>query len=359
MSRRGQASITSGWLVCGAADRLMHQGRPVSGVGIVTRKGRDGRYLNPDTTLVQEERAANFAKWALHERMEARRRHLARGERLPQAVPRPEVGLEAAADGVSVTWVGHSTFIVRINGRTVLTDPVWSDRVGMFNVGVGRLTAPGVPWSRLPPVDAVAISHNHFDHLDIPTLRLLPRSTPILTPAGVGPLVKKLGFDEVVEREWWESTRVDGLQFTLTPAQHFSRRGLLDEDRTLWGGWVIESGGHCVYFAGDTGWMDEGFREIGERFPDIDAALMPVGAYLPRWFLRPVHIDPAEAGAAWQATGARVMVPMHWGTFRLADEAMDQPPRDLLRWAHDAGADASAIRIPRLGETLDVASSSS
>lgn len=228
----------------------------------------------------------------------------------------------AGAGDIAVTWAGHASWIVRIGGLTVLTDPVWSRRI----LGTpARITPVGVPWDALPPVDAVVISHNHYDHLDAPTLRRLPRDTPVFVPAGLGRWFHRRRFTVVTELDWWEAAELKGVRFDCVPAHHWSKRTLTDTCRSLWGGWVLTApDGRRVYFAGDTGY-GHWFTRIGRRHPGIDLALLPIGAYDPRWWLSDVHCDPEEAVRAAQDLGARRMAPMHWGTFVLSAEPVLEP----------------------------------
>ncbi|MEV0195433.1 MBL fold metallo-hydrolase [Nonomuraea sp. NPDC050691] len=227
-------------------------------------------------------------------------------------LPRPEAGR------TMVTWVGHSTFVVQIGGLTILTDPVWSRKIPGVR---GRLTPPGVAWSDLPKIDAVVISHNHYDHLDAPTVRRLPRDTPMFVPARLAAWFDRRGFTDVTELDWWESAAVGGVTLDFVPAHHWSRRGVFDTCRTLWGGWVI---GRSVYFAGDTGY-GERLAQIGERYQGLDLALMPVGGYDPHWFAKAAHVNPAEAVRGCLDVGARRMATMHWGTFVLSSEPLLAP----------------------------------
>lgn len=247
----------------------------------------------------------------------------------------------------AVTWVGHATWVLRIGGRTVLTDPVWSRRIPGVRP---RLTPPGVAWSELPRVDAIVISHNHYDHLDAPTIRRLPRDVAVFVPGGLGRWFTRKGFRNVTELDWWESAELGEVSFDFVPAHHWSRRGLFDTCRTLWGGWILGAGRHRVYFAGDTAYGHH-FRDIGARYPGIDLALMPVGAYEPRWFNRVAHVDPGQAVQACVDVGARRMATMHWGTFALSGEPVLAPVEEARQaWAAH-GLDRADLWDLAVGET--------
>lgn len=293
------------------ADRLTD---PLPGVRAVARLAREGA-LRPSDAVLRD---------------------------APQPPCEPAPLPDAGPGTLAVTWAGHASFVLRVGGLTVLTDPVWSRRI----LGTPpRITPVGVAWEDLPPVDAVVISHNHYDHLDAPTLRRLPRDTHLLVPAGLGCWCRKRGFTSVTELDWWEAAELpapDGrkVRFDFVPAHHWSRRGLTDTCRSLWGGWVLtDDDGHRVYFAGDTGY-GHWFTEIARQLPGIDVALMPIGAYDPRWMLGPVHTDPEEAVRACEDLGAPVMVPMHWGTFLLSAE----PPLEPLTRVRAAWASAGRRR---------------
>jgi L-ascorbate metabolism protein UlaG (beta-lactamase superfamily) len=256
--------------------------------------------------------------------------------------------LPAVAPGTTaVTWAGHASSVIRIQGLTVLTDPVWSRRIP----GVAsRLTPVGVAWEALPRIDAVLISHNHYDHLDAPTIRRLPRDTPVLVPAKLGRWFRRRGFTEVTELDWWESHRLGEVSLDFVPAHHWSRRTLTDTCRTLWGGWILSTSDTRIYFAGDTGY-GHWFTEIGQRYPGIDLALMPVGAYEPRWFMQSMHVNPQEAVQACQDLAATRMATMHWGTFVLSGEPVTEPPELAAKAWAEAGQPREHLWDLAVGET--------
>lgn len=248
----------------------------------------------------------------------AMRGSLADADRIPivrdGALPQPR------SDELAVTWVGHASFVITIGGKTILTDPVWSASIP----SIRRITPVGVAWSHLPPIDAVVISHNHYDHLDAATIKRLDRDTPIFAPAGLGRWFTKRGFRDVTDLDWYSETKLDDLEIAFVPAHHWSRRTPFDTCESLWGGWVLTSADHRVYFAGDTGY-GHFFHDIGVQYPDIDVALLPIGAYTPRWFLRAWHMNPEEAVQACADLGAQRMGTMHWGTFVLSGEPVLEP----------------------------------
>jgi L-ascorbate metabolism protein UlaG (beta-lactamase superfamily) len=230
---------------------------------------------------------------------------------------------------VALTWIGHASFLLQAAGLNILIDPIW----GNWVKGIKRMRHPGVELNHLPNIDLVLITHAHFDHLDRKTLREVASDQPIVVPFEVGNLVHDLGFQVVQELHYWETYEIGPLKVTLTPCHHWGARVLHDSHRGF-GGYIIEVNGRVIYHCGDTAYFD-GFQEIGKRFP-IDVALLPIGAYEPP-SLRPVHMNPEEALAAFQELGAKVMVPMHYGTFRLSYEPMDEPPLRLLEAARAQG----------------------
>jgi len=254
--------------------------------------------------------------------------------------------------------VNHVTFLLQFPGLNLLTDPVWSERVSPFSfAGPKRVHAPGIAFDALPPIHVVLISHNHYDHLDLATLRRLHAThRPLfVTLLGNKTFLEENGLANVVELDWWqEHTPVlasgAALKITATPAQHFAARGITDRFRTLWGGFALETAAGKLYFAGDSGYF-AGFAEIGGRLGPFDVAFLPIGAYEPRWFMEPVHCTPAEAVQIHREVRARRSIAMHYGCFPLADDAYDQPPRELRAALAAAGLTEQEFALPTVGET--------
>ena len=235
-------------------------------------------------------------------------------------------------------WIGHATWALRLGGKLIVIDPIWSRSIGG---AVRRLVAPGVPLGAMPPVDVVLVTHDHRDHMDLPTLRQLPDAALYIVPIGNAP---RLGKPHVVELDWWDSHVIGELTITLVPARHWSMRMPWNRNETLWGGYVIRGPEGTAYHSGDTAW-GEHFAEIRARLGAIDWAMLPIGGYAPRWFMAPQHIDPVEAARAWEALGARHLLAMHWGTFKLTDEALGEPPARLrAHWA-EHGLDPARLWI--------------
>jgi L-ascorbate metabolism protein UlaG (beta-lactamase superfamily) len=258
----------------------------------------------------------------------------------------------AVADGeVAVTFIGHSTFLVRTSRAVFITDPVFTSHAGPFGItGPRRVRRPGLLPGELPTVDFVLLSHNHYDHLQPSSLALF-EGTPIVTTLGVGRYLEGAGQEDATELDWWQWATVGEAEVTCVPAQHFSARTPWDRNKSLWCGFVVRSGGATVYFAGDSGYSPQ-FAEIGEKCPGIDVALMPIGAYEPRWFMTPAHMNPDEAVRAHLDVRARRSIGMHFGTFQLTDEPIDEPLEKLDEARAEHGVDASSFRTLDFGETL-------
>ena len=267
----------------------------------------------------------------------------------------------------AVTWIGHASTLVQAGGLNVLTDPVFSERASPVQFfGPKRAQAPGIALNDLPPIDVVVISHNHYDHLDRDSIvgldakaRREGYSTLYLVPLGQKAWFENLGITQVVELDWWQKHTVRGVDFYLTPSQHWSARGVLDHNHTLWGSWAVFAADLHWYFAGDTGYSSD-FVNIQARFADrqtaavgggFDLALIPLGAYAPRWFMRTHHINPEEAVQVHQDLQAKFSVGVHWGTFALSDEALDQPPKDFLEARNAKGLTDADFTVLKIGET--------
>lgn len=248
-------------------------------------------------------------------------------------------GAEALASGAPVAvWIGHATWALRLGGKLIVTDPIWSGSIGG---AVRRLVAPGVPLAAMPPVDVVLVSHDHRDHMDLPTLRRMPDAALYVVPIGNA---ARLGKPNVVELDWWDSHAIGDVTITLVPARHWSMRMPWNRNATLWGGYVIRGPEGTAYHSGDTAWGDH-FAEIRARLGAIDWAMLPIGGYAPRWFMAPQHIDPIEAAQAWEALGARHLLAMHWGTYKLTDEAIGEPPARLRACWAERGLDPARLWI--------------
>ena len=285
----------------------------------------------------------------------------------PSFVSRPRPG------ELAVTWIGHSTVLLQLDGANILTDPVFSDRASpVAFAGPRRLVPPGVALHALPPIDVVLISHNHYDHLDQRSVERLAALHPHAewrVPLGLQPLLWRWGAARVRQMDWWEDeilTTGGGARLRLgcTPAQHFSARGLADRERTLWCGWVVSGARHRAFFAGDTGYHPE-FERIARHWGPFDLVMLPIGAYEPRWFMQPVHMNPEDAMLSYHDLTAAAppggrpptLLPIHWGTFRLTDEAVDEPTiRTRQRW-REAGFNPEGLWLLAHGETRRVVDS--
>ncbi|MHA6483003.1 MBL fold metallo-hydrolase [Paenibacillus sp. strain BS8-2] len=327
------------------------------------------RRFSNQNEVVQQNSYKQFKRWR-HERVK-KLKEKDYSYRVPNVEPDVQF-LQNNTEHPSITWIGHSTFLIQIAGLNIMTDPVWSEQMAFQK----RLTPPGIPIHQVPPIDVVLISHSHYDHLNIGSIRKLAGSKQILVPAGLGSKLRLKGLSRVKELHWWESMQIGDVSFTFVPSQHWTRRNPWDTNRSHWGGWIVQTCGESfqhldqvkelhttvesndasaaeaeivrreiaatyaptledrplvcanptIYFAGDSGYFT-GFKEIGRRF-DIDVALLPIGAYEPEWFMGPQHVTPEEALQAFEDTGAKWFVPMHYGAFKLAD---DTPQEALER----------------------------
>ena len=256
------------------------------------------------------------------------------------------------ADAV-VTFIGHATFLIQTAAGNILTDPMYSQRAGPLLFGPRRVRQPGVRMEDLPPISLVLLSHNHYDHCDLSTLRALAKrfDPTVITLLGNGALVRSAGVTNVEELDWWEDARTTPMPITVTPAHHFSARTPFDRNRALWGGFVIRTGDARIYFAGDTAYRPY-FVDIRQRLGPIALALLPIGAYEPRWFMHAVHMNPAEAVQAHLDLDAAQSVGMHFGTFQLTTEGIDEPVTGLRDACTARNVPSSRFRTLGFGESL-------
>lgn len=274
---------------------------------------------------------------------------------VPRAGAAPLVPYDSAAlvRSPSLTWIGHSTFLVRMDGVSFLTDPMFSDRASPLSfAGPPRLVPPGVPLDALPPVDFVLLSHDHYDHADFASVSwLAARATRFVVPLGMGQWIRRAG-GEAVELDWWQAVELKGVRIHCVPAQHFSGRSLRDRDRSLWAGWVVSGPTRRFYHTGDSGYSKD-FAAIGERLGPIDLATVPIGAYLPASLMHPIHTTPEQALKIGHDVRAQCIVAMHFGTFDLADEPLDEPPRRFRAEAERLGLGKNGAWIMSVGETRE------
>ncbi len=279
------------------------------------------------------------------------------GEKWPEWIDSEfrKVPQQRVRDGhLSVTFINHSTVLIQYQGVNILTDPIWNTRASPFSMfGPRRVRNPGIHIEDLPPIDLILISHNHYDHLDIDTLRMLSKRSAPTVVAGLGnkPILRKADLNKIYELDWWESFQYRDLQIVFTPTQHFSARGLFDRMQSLWGGFVIGTSAGNVYFAGDTG-AGPHHEQLRERFQSFRLALLPIGGYEPRWFMKAAHMNPAEAVEAHQILNAKVSMGIHFGTFaNLTDEGIDQPLKDLEAAVNESRIDPKRFITLGFGET--------
>lgn len=295
---------------------------------------------------VKAKGALDVLKWMAHRKREPWLEDL-----------RPQYGKHPLAHfkgGIRITFVNHATFLIQVDGINILTDPVWSKRVSPFTwMGPKRMKLPGLRLEDLPRIDVVALSHNHYDHLDVVTMRTIfaahhPR---IITPLGIKQFLERHYISGATEGDWWDEFQLSNeTRIQLVPAQHFSGRGLLDRDATLWCGYVIRSGAGNIYFAADTGYNQAMFRTIRERCGPIKVSMLPIGAYKPAWFMAPIHVSPEEAVKAHLDIGSETSIPMHFGTFPLADDGEAGPVDDLRKALQQYQVSEDAFPVLKEGE---------
>lgn len=322
--------------------------------------GPDGRFRNPWSGPKAPRGQGDLIRW-MWERWRSPRAPDPPPEALPRRAPElAEPRVPEETDELRLTWVGQATFLIQLPGLTLLTDPVFSHRASPFRwLGPRRLSPPGLELDALPPVDAVLLSHDHYDHLDAPTVRALRDrfgdDLTWFTPLGYADWLARRGVTRTSELDWWEADHLPrgagAATIRALPARHWTRRRLFDARKRLWCAWSVEWGERRLFFGGDSGFCPA-FAEIGERAGPFDVALLPIGAYEPRWFMRSNHMNPEEAAQASRDLGAAATVGMHWGTFRLTNEPPLEPPRRMREAWSSLGLPDSDLYIPALGETI-------
>lgn len=312
--------------------------------GPVTDHFDGKKFINPGNA--QAKGLTDVFQWMMQRKQGpwTEKKESAYGEK-PQAV---------ITHGVKVTFVNHSTFLIQIDGKNILTDPVWSERTSPFDfAGPKRMRSPGIRFEDLPKIDYIILSHNHYDHLDINTIKKIYQvhQPKIITPLGVKSFLDNNQIITATDLDWWqEMTLSDSLIIQSVPAQHFSGRGISDRDATLWCGYVIKNHHGNIYFAGDTGYNEFTFKEIGKRCAPISVALIPIGAFKPAWFMSPIHCSPAQAVQIHFDVNASQSIATHFGTFPLADDGEDEPTTELIQAMKEAELATEKFLVLKEGE---------
>jgi N-acyl-phosphatidylethanolamine-hydrolysing phospholipase D len=300
----------------------------------------DGRFFNPWQPM--EASFGKFLRW----RLSSNPYDKSAAPNVP-VVANDGASLARPVAGAELTWVGHATVAIHDGADVALTDPQFSPRAFLPR----RHQPPGIPLASIPADAFAVVSHSHYDHLDSDTVEELPASVGWYVPLGLGGFFRERGRSDVTELDWWQSAKRGRWTITCLPSQHWSLRLGASRNETLWCAWLLDSGERRYFFAGDTGYF-AGFAQMGRELPPIDVAILPIGAYEPRWFMAYQHMDPAQAYQAFRDLGARDMLGVHWGTFDLTDEPLDEPPRELTRAVKAAAGDPSHVHVLPIGGTL-------
>ncbi len=253
-----------------------------------------------------------------------------------------------------ITWLGHATMLIQYAGVNILTDPIFSDRASPVSfAGPKRFNKPALEIKDLPPIDFVLLSHNHYDHLDKASIKAIGNGSKWLVPLGNRHLLEDAGIkaENIIDFDWWDAKQFAKITITSTPAQHWSARNLWDRNEALWSSWMIQYEGFTFWYSGDTGYNPYQFKEIGSKFKDIDLALISIGAYAPRWFMKVMHINPEEAVQIHEDIGSQYSIAVQWGTFVLTSEPLDEPPKKLKEALDKKGISPTEFEIIKIGET--------
>jgi len=313
-----------------------------------------GRFINYNSNKRVHRSVLDFLLWKL-------KFYNSADEKIdfPKDFSFPKVEKQFNSNEPWVMWVGHCTFLIKINNHKILTDPIWTDRCSPFkSIGPQRRHQPSIDLDQLSNIDFVVISHNHYDHLDKKTVMHLNQKFPKIrwiVPLGLKKWFKKRGMTNVFDLDWWQSYEDDFFQIHAVPAQHYTGRGILDGNKVLWVGYVIESkkDQKKLYFTGDTGYNEIDFKNIGSKFKSIDLCLIPIGTYMPRKFMSPVHIDPKDAVNIHKDVNSKLSVAMHFKTFNLSDEHMKQPPYELYLNLKKQNISLDNFRVLEIGDHLN------
>ena len=312
----------------------------------------DGTFVNTDGQAISKS-FTDLLRW-----------RWSRTEPSPQHfdVIHPDPDVIASPATTQITWLGHSAFLLQVKGKNILTDPHFSKRASPLSfAGPKRIVAPPLNIDELPHIHVVVISHNHYDHLDEESLTELyerQKNAPplFLVPLGLKDELLSYDITNIIEMDWWESHEDDGIRLTALPVKHWSQRTFFDRNKSLWAGWLVDIEDFRFFHTGDSGYSDD-FRRIGEDYPGIDLATIPIGAYDPRWFMKDAHMSPQEAVQTFIDLKAEKAIGMHWGTFILTDEEMDEPPLRLAEALKDKGVEASNFSVMGHGEIIQISRS--
>ena len=311
---------------------------------------KDGTFVNTNG-IGNDKKFKDFLKWTTD-----RKDKKAVPINFPAAEPNYNL-INKLDQSFAITWIGHASFLYQNKDLNILTDPHLTERASPISfAGPKRYTKAGMKLEDLPVIDLVTISHNHYDHLDLKSVKWIAKNNPnaiFLVPLGVKKWFLKQSITNVIELDWWEDYELKNTKITFTPVQHWSSRTIFDRNESLWGGWFIKNNDHSLIHLGDTGYTGD-FKEINKRLGSVDLALIPIGAYAPRWFMKFSHMNPSEAVQAFIDLEANKAIGMHWGAFILTDEPVDEPPMLLKKELDSKSIDKKLFITMKHGETIDL-----